>query len=724
MTDPQALMAQALSAYQAGDDARAAETCQRVLKLLPKRHDLWNLLGVVERRQGHLVEAAGHFLQAISLKPEFADAHYNLGNCRKQQQDYQGAVGAYRRALRLRGGWSAPWSELSDALRLAGESAEALVAAQRAVALDPASAEAMNHLGNALVAGSRLEEAQASYETALELSPARAEFACNLAVLLQRQGRFKEALPLAQRALESAPGHLLSRYTLGIILQQLGELGPAEAAYREVSAQEPRHLGAAFNLAGLYNTQGRLDDAQRWYEQCVDIEPEHLAARTELIHLGLRRCDWACLPAAQAVLERACERVPETVRPSPFAFLSLPGATQTQLRHIAAGWAQALCAGVEPLPARGAVALTRPLRIGYVSADFHNHATAHLMLGLFARHDRTRVSVHAYSLGPDDGSDYRRRIRADCDSFSAVGALSDAAIAQQIQADEIDILVDLKGYTRDGRPRIFAFRPAPVQVQYLGYPGTMGASFIDHLITDAVVTPPDRAPYYAERLAFLPHSYQVNDSEQAIADVLPDRAQCGLPAQGFVFGCFCTHYKIEPTIFSLWMDLLQARAGSVLWLIAGNPLAEANLRREAANRGVDPARLVFAAVLPKALHLSRLRHTDLFLDTHFYNGHTTASDALWAGVPVLSCPGEAFASRVGESLLRAIGLPELVAPTLAHYRALALELAADPLRLRALRDRLQANRLTEPLFDTTRFARDLEDLYERIWNEAAASRGR
>ncbi|MBF0394074.1 MAG: hypothetical protein HQL38_15455, partial [Alphaproteobacteria bacterium] len=328
---------------------------------------------------------------------------------------------------------------------------------------------------------------------------------------------------------------------------------------------------------------------------------------------------------------------------------------------------------------------------------------------------RERVTIHAYSLGADDGGPYRRRIAADCDAFVDLAPLSDALAADKIAADRVDILVDLKGTTLGARLGIAARRPAPVQVAWLGYPGSVGVDVLDYVLTDRVVTPPERQADWAERFVLLPGSYQVNDRDQPIAFDAPDRASAGLPDRGFVFCCFNQLYKVEPLIFGVWMDILRAVPGSVLWLLAGPPQAEANLRREAASRGIEPARLIFAPMLPKDRHLARLRHAGLFLDTFFCNAHTTASDALWAGVPVLTVPGVHFPARVAASLAHAVGLPELVLPDHARYRETAIALATDPARLDDLRARLAVNRLTTPLFDTDAFARKLETAFETIW---------
>jgi predicted O-linked N-acetylglucosamine transferase (SPINDLY family) len=348
------------------------------------------------------------------------------------------------------------------------------------------------------------------------------------------------------------------------------------------------------------------------------------------------------------------------------------------------------------------------IRIGYFSADFHDHATLYLMAGLLREHHRGRFAIHAYSYGRDLCGTMRDHLLAHVDGFHAIGDMADAAVAELSRTQGLDIAVDLKGYTQNGRPQLFAHRLAPVQIAYLGYPGTSGADFIDYMVADPVVVPERERTGFSENLLILPVSYQPNDGMRAIAPRGPTRIECGLPETGFVFCAFHQSYKISPREFAIWMRLLDRVEGSVLWLLRSNRWAEQNLRREAAARGIAPERLVFADYVPQAEHLARLRLADLFLDTFNVNAHTTASDALWAGLPFVTRAGRQFAARVGASLLEAIGLPELIADTDEAYEALILDLATQPLRLEVIKAKLATNRLTQPLFDTSNYTRHFE----------------
>jgi predicted O-linked N-acetylglucosamine transferase (SPINDLY family) len=411
-----------------------------------------------------------------------------------------------------------------------------------------------------------------------------------------------------------------------------------------------------------------------------------------------------------------------TARVPPFYLLATPASAADQLA-CARRWVEPLLPQPDELFRHGVRRDRDRIRLGYLSADFAQHATASLAVELFERHDRARFEVTAYSYGPDDGSPLRRRIERAFDRFVDIRALPHRAAAQRINADEIDILVDLKGYTQHARPRIAAYRPAPVQVSWLGYPATTGAPFIDYVVVDSFIVPPNEQQHFTERLVHLPGCYQANGRNREIAASAPTRRDCGLPPDGFVFCSFNNSYKITPEVFAIWMRLLAAVPGSILWLLASNDLVERNLRREAEHRGVAPSRLIFAPRAPLAEHLARHRHADLFLDTLPCNAHTTASDALWAGLPLLTCIGRTFAGRVAGSLLAAIGLPELMTTSPEDYERTALTLARDRRRLDELRDRLRRGRETSQLFDSSRFASNLEVAYDRMWRTWCAGEG-
>lgn len=437
--------------------------------------------------------------------------------------------------------------------------------------------------------------------------------------------------------------------------------------------------------------------------------------------LSRNMCEWERLDEWRGKMRDILAKA-EPGRLSPFHMLSLPGMSAGEQRACAELWMVARLAATIPERAGlgfGFDVTARPkIRLGYLSCDFHQHATALLMVELFECHDREHFEIFAYSYGPDDGKGMRERLTNTFDRFVDIQALSLEDAARAIHRDRVDILIDLKGYTQATRTAILTFRPAPIQVSYLGYPGTLGGDFCDYLITDPFLTPLAGAVDYSESLAYLPDSYQPHGRSAPLGE-RPSRAAAGLPAQGFVFCCFNQAYKITPDIFDIWCRLLSDVPDSVLWLLQ-NSQAEGSLRNHACQRGIAPDRLIFAQDRPQIEHLGRLGLADLVLDTLPYNAHTTASDALWAGVPLVTAPGETFASRVAGSLLHAIGLPELIAADLEAYYELALDLATCPESLSRIKAKLLANRLTTPLFDIQGYTRHLEDLYATMWRRHRA----
>ena len=424
-------------------------------------------------------------------------------------------------------------------------------------------------------------------------------------------------------------------------------------------------------------------------------------------------CDWADRGTLLEMIDKEIRRGIWVAQP----FVLVGCSASAELLRLSA---ELQMRATAPAPVEGGLSHPLPagrkkLRMGYLSADLHLHATAYLIAELFELHDRDLFDVVVFSFGPDDNGPMRTRIEAAADQFFRVNDLSDHEIAELLVREQVDIAIDLKGFTQDARPGIFRYRPSPVIVNYLGFPGTMGAACFDYIIGDPVVTPFGHAAWYSEKIVQLPHSYQVNDRQREIAAGTPTRQQHGLPAEGFVFACFNNNYKITPEVFDVWMRLLSRVNGSVLWLLADNDAAVANLRREAAARGVSSDRLVFAPRAPLADHLARHRLADLFLDTLPCNAHTTASDALWAGLPVLTCLGTTFAGRVAASLLTAVGLPELVTHSLEAYETLALQLATHPAQLQDLRHKLAAQRDTSALFDTPQFVANLEKAYLQMY---------
>ena len=574
----------------------------------------------------------------------------------------------------------------------------------KAVTIDRRQPAYYYNLGLALHAVRRLDEAAGAYGAALELAPNYAEAHNNLGTVLEEMGRREEAAGEYHRAVRLKPDYADAHNNLGTALARLGRPKDAVPAYETAIRLKPDYVQAHMNLGLALQELGRFEEAAGRYGEAFRLKPDHAEAIAQQVYCLRQICDWREIDRLEQDLLR------QTGKYSPFMPLIVDSSAEQRLA-AARTWS-AQFAGVTPLPKQPRADGAK-IRLGYLSADFCNHAVAQLVVELIERHDRRRFEVTGYSYGPDDGSFLRQRLMEGFDRFEDIRSLSNADAARLIHRDGIDILIDLTGYTASARTEILAYRPAPMQVNFLGYPGTMGADFIDSLIADPICVPPEHEAFFSEKIVRL-DCYQPNDSQRPVAEQTPIRATCGLPEQGVVFCCFNNGFKITPALFAIWMRLLAKTPGSVLWLLDTNQAAKNNLRQEASKADVAPDRLVFAPRVALRDHLARHRLADLFLDTLPYNAHTTASDALWVGLPVLTCLGTSFAGRVAASLLTAVGMPEMITASLAEYEALALALAADPARLASLKTKLAANRGTAALFDSERFARAIEAAYERM----------
>lgn len=720
-------------AHQVGRYDVAVKCLRQAIHLNATEPALHNMLGVVLRAQGKLDEAVASYRRALDLKPDMADVHNNLGNACKDLGRLDEAVGSYRRAIELNPGAFQTYNSLGDVRQSQGNIDEAVASFQRAVEINPNYAEAHNNLGNALRKRGELDAAVASYQRALQLNSNIAETYNNLGTTRIDQGRLDAAIGCFQRAIQLKPDFAEAYYGLGTAWQHAGRFDDSAACAQRALELKPGFTDAHYALGTVWHELGKSVDAIACLQRALALKPDHVAALAVLVHAMQHACRWEGLTELSRRVSAALdgESPAPAVPVPPFSFLSLATVTTSaQQLCCSRQWVDQELNKVQEIGRRQAA--TRPpslkpkLTIGYLSADFHEHATAYLVTELLEKHDRERFTIIGYSFGPDDGSPIRKRIMNACEKFVELRDASFTDAAERITADAVDILVDLKGYTQFARSQILTLRPAPIQINYLGYPGTMGAHFMDYILVDDFVVPPDQQPYFTEKLVHLPGCYQVNDSQRPIAARTPSRDECGLPEKGFVFCCFNNSYKITPAVFDVWMAVLKEVPGSVLWLLKGNPNVPANLRREAEARGVPGERLVFAPRVALAEHLARHRLADLFLDTIPYNAHTTASDSLWVGCPVLTLAGETFASRVAGSLLRTIGLAELITTNLDEYRDLALRLARDPERLNALRARLDSNRRTSPLFDGGQFARNIESAFltmREIYNSGEPPRG-
>lgn len=632
---------------------------------------------------GHPAEVSAAWLTALAADPEAPTLYTGYGLARAAEGRHAEAIAAHRAALALDPGFAGAWHNLAVALVAAGRPAMATVAAHAAVAAAPGFAAAW----------------------------------CQAAELTGRDGDGDAGDAAGRAGITADPSSPLARHTGALAAQAAGRRAAAATAFRAAICLAPDFAEAHANLAQLVREDGRLADAIAGLGRALALQltaPEGALASWAQYRRHLCRWD------GQAAIDRRLIQLVRAGRGDripPFTLLAA-GAGPADQRLGAAAYAatRAAALGDHALapPHTDDRRPNRRLKLGYLSSDFHDHATARLIVELFERHDRDRFDVIGYSYGPDDGSALRRRLLDAFDRTVELSRLGDRAAARQIRADEIDLVIELKGHTHGARPGIAAHRPAPIQVHYLGYPGTTGAPWIDYLIADPVVVPAEHAGRFTERLVHLPHCYQITDRTRPLA-APPPRAACGLPPAGFVFGCLGQPYKLTPTVFAIWMRLLHQVPNSVLWLLDGGPEVRANLARAATRHGVAAERLVFAPRAPPAAHLARMSLADLMLDTFPVTAHTGASDALWAGTPLLTCRGDSFVARVAASVLDAAGLPELVAPSLVAYEATARRLALAPDVLATLRHRLAATRLSCPLFDSAATTRALEAAYRTMW---------
>ena len=675
----QALLDQAIALHKAGRAAEAEPLYAEAVAQIPDHPLLLFNHGLVLRDLSRYGEALTRFDQVLALDAGFAPALNNRGLVLAELKRFEEALASYDAAL----------------------------------AINPDNAEALNNRGYALTDLARFEEALASFDRVP--APRPLETLNGRGLALAGMKRFGEALASYDAALAINPRHAGVLNNRGLALAEMSRHGEALASYDAALAADPDYADALYNRGTALVRLKRLGEALASHEKALARDPGLPDAPGGVARVALGLCDW---PRAAQIAAKLRPGIVsgQTIIP-PLVLMGYDGDAGLQ-RTNAANATKHRIPVTPPALWQGVPNRNPKIRLMYLSAIFHIHPTASLIAELFERHDRSRFEVCAVSFGPDDGSALRARMIKAFDRFADMRGASDLEIATFLRTNKVDIAIDLMGHTPDDRPGILSHRPAPVQVNYLGYPGTSGADFMDYVIGDAVVTPFEQQPFFSEKIVQLPDCYQANDSRRAIAEETPSRAAAGLPNEGFVFCCFNNNWKITEPVFAVWMRLLAAVPGSVLWLLEDNGEAPARLRQEARARGVDPARLVFAPRVTPAEHLARHRLADLFVDTLPYNAHTTASDALWAGLPLVTCRGQSFPGRVASSLLDAVGLPELVTGNLEDYEALALRLARDGALLRALKEKLAQNRLRVPLFDSERFRRAIEAAYTTMWEIA------
>lgn len=726
---------------------QALVSFDRGLALNPQDYAAWYNRGTVLRDLKRLAEALESFNMALSIQPDFVEALNNRGVVLQQLNKLQLALSDFAKVLAITPDSFDARLNRANTLRDMKRFDEALPLLEQLVATNPDSSEAWNNLGTVLQRLKRYREALESFDKALARKSDDVEAVFNRGIALQGLNRHEEALAVFDSVLANKPDFAeairsrgdtlwvlegpmaaLECYDRALVVKDdypeaLNSRGLALATLRrpeEALASYSRALSFTPDFAkALYNRGNLRWQHERDYEGAVrDLEgalaadPDYDYAHGDLLHLHMHACAWASLDREVSIANGGVASGKKIVRPFAYQAVSWAPSALQACAKIYSDDLYPPAASVAPERRRRT---HRKMRIGYMSGEFREQATAYLTAGLYELHDKDEFEIIAIDSGYDDGSPMRKRLEAAFSKLIKVSFDSDRTAAEKIAAEEIDILVNMNGYFGDLRMGICAHRPAPIQVNYLGFPATLGASYIDYIIADRVVVPQNERDCYTEKVVYLPHTYQANDCRRVLPETGARRAEHGLPDDAFVFCSFNQSYKLTPAMFSVWIGLLKQVEGSVLWLLESNKWQSQNLRAEIVRQGVAADRIIFAPTVPPAVHLTRLGLADLFLDSLPYNAHTTASDALWAGLPLLTCLGSTFPGRVAASVLQAAGMPELITPGLDEYEALALKLARDKGLLLSLRRRLQQTRETSALFDTNAYRLQLESAYRTMW---------
>jgi protein O-GlcNAc transferase len=702
---------QALGAMQAGRVVDAERLFKQVLQAQPRHVPALNLIGILLSSLRRFDEADRYVRMALSEDQSSATAFHNHGLILTAQNRPDEAFEQFSRALHINATVAETWNGRGAVLNGLERYREAVGDFDRALAINANYPDALSNKGEALAKLNRYDDALLAYGQALAARPDLAKAWLGRGNVLVKLSQYQQAFAAFDKAIALRPAMAEAWFGRGNVFVGLKQFDNALEAYDKALTFDADLAEIWLGRCRIFAERGRYADALAVADRAIALKPNLRYVAGDRIYLKQNIADWDNFSNdVAALLSAVAAGKPAS---APFQLLAISSSPAIQLQC-----AQTFVAdqpSFSPLW-RGEIYRHQRIKVAYLSADFRDHPVAQLMAGLFEQHDKTHFEPTAISFGPDDGSAVRRRIESAFEQFTDAQHLNDLEVAEFIRRNEIDIAVDLMGFTTDSRLNVFTRRAAPIQVGYLGYAGTMGGDFIDYILADPTVIPEDQCRYYSETVIWLPESYQVNDGARPISAATTTRNECGLPERAFVFCCFNNTFKITPAVFDVWMRLLKAAEGSVLWLRVPNEAASANLRREAEMRGIAGDRLIFAKRTPLAAdHLARHRLADLFLDTTPFNAHTTANDALYAGLPVLTCVGQSFASRVAASLLKAVGLGELITNSLEEYEALALRLIKDPSHLASVREKLARNRRSAALFDTAHFTRRLEAAYTMMW---------
>ena len=708
-----------ISLLELGRHEEAFTAYERALSIRRDLAEAWLGCGTALAHLKRRDEALVAFDRALSIRRDLAEAWLGRANVLNDLRRHADALAAYDMALSILPDSGAAWLGRGNVFADLKRYDEALTAYEKTLSIKPDSVEALVGRGNVLTGLKRYEGALALYEKALSIKSDSAEAWLGRGNVFIELRRHDDALAAYEKGLSITPDLAEAWLGRGNLFADLKRYKEALEGYDKALSLKPNLAEAWFGRGNIFADLRRHDEAVAAFDKAFSLDRDLPGVEGARLYAKLNCCNWADLETEKARLiesiraaEGACQ---------PFALLSIAESSEDQRRS--ADWWIGRLLGITPRePSAAGPAQADKIRVGYLSADFRTHPVGYLAAGLFEAHDRARFETHAFSIGPTDNSDLRARLENAFDQFNDLNACSDDEIVGRIKAAKIDILVDLMGHTLGARLGVLAQRPAPILANYLGFAGTVGGGVLDYVIADPTVIPIQDRKHFSEKVVYLPHCFMPHDArEHEVSSVALDRREQGLPAEGFVFCCFNNAYKLNPATFQSWMRILKRVEGSVVWLSGAHEIAQSNLRREAEANGVDPDRLVFATrVASTADHLARHRLAGLFLDALPYNAHTTASDALWAGLPLLTLLGQAFAGRVAASLLTVLGLPELITRSREEYEECAIELALHPEKLQGIKERLDQRRLTSPLFDTPLFARHMEAAFETMYRRYQA----
>ncbi|MDB0003052.1 tetratricopeptide repeat protein [Alphaproteobacteria bacterium] len=696
-----------------GNVDESISSFQKVIDLNPRFADGYNNLGVSLQEKGSLNESIKHLNKAISLRPKYAQAYNNIGIAYQKKGELNVAAKQIKKAISLNPNYVEAYNNLATIIQDQGNINQAIQYFNKAIFLNPSYPEAHYNLGLAFSELNEFDSAIQSYKKALTLKPNYPEAYNGLATIISQQGKTDEAIKLFNKALLLKPDYSEVYYNIGIIFKKKNRLNEALESYHKAINYKPNDVASLYNIAIIYHEQGKLNEAIDYCDKALLKRPDYDKAQAQKLYQKAQTCDWETIQKDKELFSKL-GTLKNHIPPFTMLFFE-DNPTNHYLRSKLYAKKKYLQKQI-PFDKIHRISKKERLRIGYFSADLQNHATMYLASKIFENYNKEKFEVYVYSFGESlQNDEVREKLKNSVDVFKDVINLGDKDIAMLARADQIDIAIDLKGYTKNSRTGIFAYRAAPIQINFLGYPGTMGAKFFDYIIADSTIIPESKQNFYSEKIIYMPHTYQPTSHSSIISNKIFTRSEMNLPNHSFVFCCFNNSYKISPDEFSIWMRILNKVENSVLWLISSNKWAKQNLRKEAENHGIASNRLIFAKQIPHSDHLARLKLADLFLDTFNVNAHTTTSDALWAGTPVITKLGNSFASRVAASILKAVELPELVVQNEKQYESLILEIANSPKKLFKIKQTLSANKLSKPLFNSDMYINHLEDAYRQVF---------